>query len=101
MIVASRSHRGSKAGGSWGSYLGWGEGFSPQAGPGTTQGLPLPPGEGSHLRPPWTCCLCDSSTLMDQVLPRKDPENPGSLTYKVALGAAEPLWAPFSSVALQ
>lgn len=77
MTVASRSHRGNKA-----------------------RGSPYPE-ERAAAPGPWTCCLCASPTPMDQVLPRKDPENPGSLTYKVALGAAEPLWAPFSSVALQ
>lgn len=59
---------------------------------------PRPP--PTHVQPTAAGPVCPSFPV-DPVLPRKDLEKQGSLTYKVTLGATETLWAPLASVTLK
>lgn len=80
----------------------WANGEAPrQARPPPAQWLTRPPaGKGRPLCP-LACDIVCPPLPPGQVLLRKDPEEQASLTYEVALGPAEPFWAPLASVTLK
>lgn len=100
MTVASRSHRGNKAGPPGEATWARGKAFLPRSALALPRGSPTSTG-GQPPQASQTCCLCASPPPWTRFCPGRTQRTQVLSLTRSPLGAAELLWAPLSSVALQ